>query len=211
MIINKIGHYLQKNRAWYNRATKSITKITVHHDAIPHDNRTAEQVMSQIRDIHASKGWPGASYHYYIHQDGKIYQMNKHEWVTWHDSHNWDSIGICMHGYFHPSVNNVPTKAQLQSLKALLDKLGTQHPEFPAGKRDVYGHRERSATACPGNNLYPLVKEYREKRGNVDWGEPESPPLSKDDFFKQTRDIIHGGDDDVIKVIKIRELVAKVK
>lgn len=206
-IHNKIGDYLTPGRAWYNRATSSIKKLTVHHDAIPHDNRSAEQVLNQIRDIHTSKGWPGASYHFYIHTDGEIYQLNELKWVTWHDSHNWDSIGIVLHGYFHPNFNNQPTKEQLRSLKALLHNLCTQHPEFPAAFADVYGHRERSSTACPGNNLYPLVKEYREKLGNVSWGEPEPPQLTPEEIVERTREIVYGGDDDVIKVIKIRELI----
>lgn len=182
-IQDRIGRYLQSGRSWYNRNVNTIKVITVHHDAIPHDNRDADAIMSQIMATHVSKGWAGASYHYFIHRDGTIYQMNKHEWVTWHDSHNYDSIGIVMTGYFHPSVNNQPTNEQLASLKWLLDELSTKHPEFPAGKANVYGHRERSATACPGDNLAPKVTEYRTKLGNVGWGgivdpQPPIPPPS---------------------------------
>jgi len=170
-IQNKIGAYLQSGREWYNRDVSTIKVITVHHDAIPHDSRSATQIMQQIFNSHTGQGWPGMAYHYFIHRDGTVYQVNKHEWVTWHDGVNWDAIGICVTGYFHPDYNNQPTKEQLQSLKALLDELCKNHPEFPASQGNVYGHRERNSTACPGNNLYPYVKEYRETNGNVSWGE----------------------------------------
>lgn len=182
--IDRIGKYLQPGRSWFTRNVNTIKVFSIHHDAIPHDNRSADEILNQIYNTHKDKGWPGASYHYYIHRDGTVYQLNKHEWVTWIDGVNWDAIGIVLNGYFHPDFNNKPTTAQLVALKELLDELSTQHPEFPAGKDDVYGHRERSATACPGDNFFPYVKEYREKNGNVNWGgstptpEPTPQPIT---------------------------------
>lgn len=186
MIENRIGRYLQSGRSWYKRAVSAIKKITVHHDAIPQDGRhTADSILDRIMKTHVGKGWPGASYHYYIHQDGKIYQLNEHSWVTWHDRVNDDSLGIVLHGYFHPDYNDQPTQAQLDSLKWLLDKLTTQHPEFPAGRSDVLGHRERSSTACPGNNLFPHVVNYREGK----WGDTNTPqPDTNCDEIREARD-----------------------
>lgn len=176
--IDVIGNYLQSGRAWYNRNENTIKVITVHHDAIPHDNRSAEQIMSAIMKIHSDNGWPGMSYHIYIHRDGKVYLVNKFGWVTWHDGHNYDSLGVIVTGYFHPPHNNKPTEAQLKSLKEVLDWLCTQNPQFPASQKDVYGHRERMSTACPGDTLTPYVIEYREKLGKVTWGS-DTPPADE--------------------------------
>lgn len=176
-IQDRIGKYLANGRSWYTRNVNTIKVFSVHHDAIPHDNRTPDQVMQSIFGIHNGKnGWPGMSYHYYIHRDGQIFQVNKHEWVTWIDGVNWDAIGIVLNGYFHPDKNNKPTEAQLKSLKFLLDKLSTKHPEFPASQKDTYGHRERASTACPGNETFPYVKEYRDKLGQVSWGASTPTP-----------------------------------
>lgn len=177
MTINdRIGKYLAAGRSWNTRNVNTIKVFSVHHDAIPHNNDTADQVMAKIFNIHnKTNGWPGMSYHYYIHKDGTVYQVNKHEWVTWLDGINYDAIGIVLNGYFHPDVNNKPTTAQLKALKELLDELSTKHPEFPAAQQNVFAHRERSSTACPGNEAYPYVKEYREKVGNVNWG--ATPPV----------------------------------
>lgn len=181
-IQDRIGDFKQQNREWYTRAVSGIKVFSVHHDAIPQDNRTADQVMQQIMNGHVEQGWPGASYHYYIHKDGTVYQMNKHEWVTWIDGVNWDAIGIVLNGYFHPNTNNQPTDAQLKSLKELLDELSTNHSEFPADQSGVYGHRERKSTSCPGDNLFSYVKEYREKLGDVSWGiTPTPPPVTVDE------------------------------
>jgi N-acetyl-anhydromuramyl-L-alanine amidase AmpD len=184
-IHDRIGKYLAQGRSWYTRNVNTIKVFSVHHDAIPHDNRSADEVMKQILGIHNGKnGWPGMSYHYYIHRDGSIYQVNKHEWVTWIDGINWDAIGIVVNGYFHPPYNNDPATAQgtpqLKALRFLLDKLSTQHPEFPASQKDVYAHRERASTACPGDKLFGYVKDYRDKLGKVPWGQyvvtPPTPP-----------------------------------
>lgn len=178
--LDKIGDYLQPGRAWYTRDVKTITKITVHHTASKQvdDDGTA---LDHVYRSHIANGWPGSSYHFFIPKSGNIYQLNKFSWVTWHDTHNWDSIGVCLDGYFHAPENEKPTTEQLRSLKWLLDELCTNHPEFPASQGDVYGHRERSATACPGDTFFPMVKEYREKGGAVSWGLPEdtSTPCEK--------------------------------
>lgn len=182
-IIDKIGKYKQPGREWFNRGVSGIKVFSIHHDAIPRTSKPAEDVMQQIMNGHVKNGWPGASYHYYIHRDGKVYQMNKHEWVTWVDGVNWDCIGIVMHGYMHPDSNNTPTVEQLGALKELLDELSTKHPEFPADQNDVYGHRERAQTSCPGDKFFPYVQEYRLKNGDVAWPNPPinpQPPMTGD-------------------------------
>lgn len=179
-IQDRIGKYLAPNRSWYTRNVNTIKKFSVHHDAIPQDNRSADEVMKAIFGIHnGQKGWPGMSYHYYIHRDGTIYQVNKHEWVTWIDGINWDALGIVVNGYFHPPYNNDPVNnggVQLKAFRFLADKLSTEHPEFSAGYGDFYAHRERASTACPGDKMYGYVKDFRDKLGKVPWGDYSNTP-----------------------------------
>lgn len=167
-IINKIGQYRQSGRQWYQRAQNTISIITVHHTA---DRQTDDDVtaLNTAYNAHKAQGWPGLAYHFFIPKSGNIYQINNFSDVTWHDTKNYDSIGIALDGYFHAPYNEEPTKEQLQSLKELLDWLCTQNPQFPATQGNVYAHRERAATACPGDLFYPKVKEYREKGGDVNW------------------------------------------
>lgn len=177
-IINNIHKYKLPSRYWYQRPVKNITRLTIHHDAIPNNGRlTDQEVLTNIKNTHTSRGYPGASYHFWISKKGLIYQLNNYSDITYHDSTNSDSIGICLNGYFHPNYNEKPTALQLQAMKWLLDKLCTKHPEFPADFDDIRGHRERSATACPGMYLFPYVVEYREKKGQVSWGIPTVSPV----------------------------------
>lgn len=168
--INKDGAYRTKTPA--TRPLNNISVITVHHDAIPHSGKTYKELLPSIQATHTKLWGRGAEYHIYIDEFGNIVLVNDFKYLTWHDKKNWNSIAVCLNGYFHPDFNNVPTEAQLKAFKWVLDNLCTQHPEFPADHNDVYGHREipTNATACPGNLLFPYVKEYRDKRGAVDWG-----------------------------------------
>lgn len=169
IVVDKIHSYLERDRAWYQRDVEDVEVITVHHTASPklYDDFLE---LDHIYSAHVKNGWPGAAYHFVITSSGNIYQLNDLTDVTWHDTRNWDSIGVCMVGYFHPDINEQPSEKQLNALRWLLDALCESHPEFPASHGDVVGHRERASTACPGNNLFPKVVEYREKGGEVEWG-----------------------------------------
>lgn len=184
MAIKDVTHkYLKSGRSWIQRDVKTISKITVHHTANPRLDDKHDEIMRSEMSTHVDKnGWPGLSYHYIIFPDGTIYKINNHEDVTWHDTYNFDSLAVCLQGYFHTPHNQKPTKEQLLSLKALLDELCTLHPEFPADQDDVLGHRERSVTACPGDLFFPYVVEYRTKLGDVNWGisEPIKYNLDED-------------------------------
>ncbi len=185
-ITNSIGTYKLFNREWYQRDTSEIKFITVHHTA-GRETGTDDQILTALMRGHINQGWPGLAYHFVILKNGNIYQINNFEDVTWHDTVNWDSIGICLPGYFHSPYNEKPTGEQLKSLRWLLDQLSTQHPEFPADQSKVLGHRERSSTACPGDNLIGYVQDYRNKLGKVDWGNYETPP--PDIYIQKNKDL----------------------
>lgn len=168
-IINRIGQY--RVRSWYQRSEGAIRVITVHHTA---DNFVGsdDAILSREAGFHTkNNGWPGLSYHYFICPGGQVYQINSHTDITWHDARNSDTLGIALHGNFH-NTGAKPTTQQLASLKALLDWLCRENPQLPANERNVYGHREISPTACPGDQLQPLIVEYRKKIGQVSWGSP---------------------------------------
>ena len=172
-----------------SRPVGNITRIIVHHDAVvrPHDYDTVARIRSEAAGHYNALG-PGIQYHHSIDNVGEIFWLRDHDKTLWHCGNlawNRTSIAVKLDGYFHQPHNQVPTKEQFEALKQLLDNLCTQHPEFPADQNDVYGHREASPTACPGDNLFPFVVEYRTKNGNVtipnvpyDWPEfqPSAPP-----------------------------------
>jgi len=186
MIKDRTHQFLTVGRSWYQRDPKTITKITVHHTAGTTDG-SEDFILNSVRNTHANtNGWPGISYHFFYipkrfkGHSGKVIKLNNVEDVTWHDAVNWDSIGFCIHGYYHPDINQTLTDEDFAIIKEFLDYLCTENPQFPASEADVYGHRERQQTACPGDFLFPYVKEYRVNEGNVDWGSDSCISLEDD-------------------------------
>lgn len=171
------------------RPVGNIRSIIIHHDAVvrSHDYDTMARLRSEAVGHTRTLG-PGLQYHYSIDNVGEIFWCRPHEATLWHAGDlgtNRTSIAVKLDGYFHSPVNQQPTREQLEALNQLLDKLCTQHPEFPASTGDVYGHRQIVATACPGDLLFPYVDEYR-RTGNIsipghigyDWPsfQPSVPP-----------------------------------
>lgn len=147
------------------RPVGNITSIIVHHDAAtrPHDYDSVARYRSEAAAHYQNLG-PGLQYHFKIDNVGEIFWIRPFNATLWQAGDlavNRTSIAICLDGYFHSPVNQQPTREQLEALKQLLDWLCTQHPEFPATTGDVYGHRQVTATACPGDLLFPYVDEYR--------------------------------------------------
>lgn len=211
-INNKIHAFLAPGRSWYQRPTGNVRFITVHHTASQATGSDV-QVMQNEANHHIYKnGWPGLAYHFFITKNGNIYQTNNISDVTYHDAVNWDSIGVVLAGYFHPTVNENPQDPQQKALRYLLDQLSTQHPEFPAAQGDVLGHRERSSTACPGNNLIGYVVDYRNRLGKVTWGDyspppPPLPPMSDKQKLQKIHDLVWGGGSDASVRAEIKGLL----
>lgn len=181
-IENRIHKYLQPGRSWYKRHVAQIKVPVVHHTASVGEGSN-DEILNNLAQGHWNRGWPGLAYHFMIMRDGRVYQLNEFTDITWTDSRNTDAVSICLHGYYHDPYNQKPTQAQLDSLKLLLDELSTKHPEFPADQDDVCAHRDRWATACCGDTLYPYVTEYREKRGVVAWTQTEVLPVKTDQSY----------------------------
>ena len=177
-----------------HRAINSIKYIVIHHDAVeaPTEYNPIE-LYKREANYHYNKDWngdgkvdgSGLMYHYKIDRWGNIYFCRNLGEALWHCGNytkNLQSIAICLDGHL---TNQKPTKAQLQSLKDFLVGLCTQHPEFPAGFSSVFGHREISATNCPGDNLIKFVQDFRKNKGQVnienysyETGEPQEPTVT---------------------------------
>jgi len=102
---------------------ESIKYLIVHHTATARDTTT----FDAVKKYHISKGWGDIGYHYFITADGKIWPGRAENIVGAHASSsdmNFKSLGICLTGNF---MDEVPTEAQLSSLKDLVIKLQTKY------------------------------------------------------------------------------------
>ncbi len=138
-----------KTKQYRNRSLKRPLYITYHHTA------SEGQTINQIAKGHLGRGFPEIGYCFAIGWDGKIYQLNDINEVTWHDSgHNTNSIGIVFVGNYHEK--ELP-EAALRSAKRLQDSLSTYLNII-----GVRYHRQTSPTACPGKyaikKIQPLLR-----------------------------------------------------
>lgn len=129
---------------------RTIKKIVLHHTASGRDITTVEMVdawhKARWADFKSSLGfWVG--YHYLIGKDWIKQTRSDQEDGAHTYGFNSDSIGICLTGNFETETPNQYQLDQLRQLVlTLLGKYGLQ-------EKDVYFHRDLTATACPGKNI----------------------------------------------------------
>lgn len=132
------------------RNLEQIEQIVVHHSASL--DGTAEDFAEwHVRD----RGWPGIGYHFVIEKNGAIVMGNPLTNISYHtQGQNTKSVGIVLSGNFEIEQ---PTAAQMASLSNLIAYLRDELPN----ELQVYGHRDFAATACPGDNLYDKLPQFK--------------------------------------------------
>lgn len=137
-------------RQYARRSLSDIDQIVIHHSATPADTSIESIARYHIGPNHiCADGCPGIAYHFMIGPDGKTYQVNDLEAVSYHVSGaNTRSVGICLLGNYEEYP---PTDLQYRRVIGLIRYL-----EAKTGRLlDVIGHKEASGanTQCPGANV----------------------------------------------------------
>lgn len=113
------------------------TAVILHHAAM---HGTPEEVHR----LHVDNGWAGIGYHFYVRQNGIIYEGRPIETVGAHcKGHNARSIGVCFEGNFEREPEMC--KAQLQAGQQLMQYIESKYPGI-----SKYRHKDLYPTACPG-------------------------------------------------------------
>jgi len=130
-----------------SRALTSIDRITVHHTASASNMPT----IANVNNWWAGHGWDRAGYHFLIRGDGSIWQLVPVHAPSWGAGAvaNPRSIHIAIAGTF--TSTSLPTQAARDSF-GFLCRLLLDNAQVPNVRLldHVVGHREWSATACPG-------------------------------------------------------------
>ena len=163
----------------------TITHAIVHHTAGQNNPPDPAQTVRNIWNFHVnSRGWADIGYNFLVDQFGNIYQGRYNPWLDQTDVHgahagnaNSRSVGISILGQFHPSASPAPGHPDERSLRSVEDIIAWRFyqreldPFEEAAIPSVWGtitiprisgHRDVSATACPGDNLYILLPEIRQ-------------------------------------------------
>jgi len=157
----------------------------------PSDVAVAKSTIRAIWAFHAlqptlehpdRRNWGDIGYNFIIDPFGNIYQGTFNTnlsvtdvWGIHAGNANSHSVGVALLGRFHPPQPPVETPASLalRSLERLLawrfnqralDPLGMANINTAWGIRNIHriaGHRDVSATACPGDNLWNLLPAIR--------------------------------------------------
>lgn len=160
--------YLNPGWAGHNRPNSAITHIAVHHDAMvrPHEYDSVARYRGEARE-HYNRLGPGLQYHYKIDNAGGIFKIRPHNMFLYAvgSDMNYNTINICLDGYFHPPHNQKPTREQYEALIQLLNRLTNETPEIPANGSTVRPHSFFSSTACCGDTLRPFVNQWQASAG----------------------------------------------
>lgn len=133
----------------WDRKLEDIHYITYHHSA---GSRSSQNIMWWHRYHTGSKSWSRVGYHYGIAalnpgEEIKLYQLNYESTTSWHDTRNYDTLGVCTAGDLREGHDVEPNAVQLDCWGRLCYHLVPQLPNL----RAIVGHKYWQATACPGD------------------------------------------------------------
>lgn len=152
------------------------THLALHHTATAGAGAAdsweeCAAAVRAIQDYHMNtRGWIDIGYNYLVCQTGALFQgreddNDRRDVVAAHDGYNEGSVGTAGLGFFHPPENQRPADALIDRFVDLFAWIAAQRDIDPEGTaryagygaplRTVYGHRDVTETACPGDHFYP--------------------------------------------------------
>ncbi len=163
----------------------SLRNSFVHH-TVNANTYTAEEAPAIVRAIYRyhvlGNGWCDIGYNFLIDRFGRVYEgrfggTTKPVIGAHSGGFNTGSTGVALIGEHGPVPVPVASRSALRSLlawklthhtvdsRAQIQAVSGGSTRYPAGTNvtlDVIsGHRDVSATACPGDRAYPLIPQLR--------------------------------------------------
>lgn len=185
------GGRAHEDRLSCARAVSTYEYLVVHHCATPNaqvDQRTEQEHMQFLQDYHQQTlGWCDIGYHYGVGKEGTVFEGSPVENEGRHEpSVNANSLGVVFHGdYGSRRLSNGQWEAGIQLLAYLCQTFGVS----PA---NIQGHRDFTATECPGQHIYTRLDEMRAAvAALLDGVSSETRSLSNGDEGKQVATLQH--------------------
>lgn len=171
----------------YTPVPIETTHGMVHHTVTSNEPPDPAQVIRNIWNWHVNdNGWLDIGYNFLIDHFGNIYHGRYNPDLETGDvqaAHagraNSVSVGIGLLGQFHPGAapdSGQPREYALEAVSELIAWRFSQKqinpngeaiiPVNPGGSKllpNILGHRDVSATACPGDNLYQFLPDIRQR------------------------------------------------
>ncbi|XP_069499108.1 peptidoglycan recognition protein 1-like [Ambystoma mexicanum] len=140
-----------------------VANVVIHHSAGPACSNRAHctRVVKGIQNYHInSQKWCDIGYSFIVGEDGSVFEGRGWNNVGAHaPAMNSRSIGICVLGTF---TSRIPSSAALNAVQSLI-RCGVSRG-YIRSNYALKGHRNVSATACPGNSFYNLIRKWPQFR-----------------------------------------------
>jgi N-acetylmuramoyl-L-alanine amidase len=141
--------------------------VVLHHSATP--DGEVYRDFDSIKKAHLAKGWKDIGYHWVIEKvNGVLIAIpGRPESIEGAHCHgkNFDGIGVCCVGNFEVEI---PSEELYAFVANVCRGIMLRHPI-----KEIGGHRDYYATACPGKNFdMGKLKQYTKGGNNV--GEKDS-------------------------------------
>ena len=178
---------------------EDVRFLVVHHTAGPSEGDPI-QLIRDVYDFHTgpAKEWPDVAYNYFVEPGGRVFEgrdgsLDRAVRVSATGGNQGYAQLVCLLGDF---TNRNPTDAQLSSLNGTLAWLANRFSlDTSPGATSTFtslgsnkwsqgstvvadtisGHREMSATACPGDTFYPYLKQNVQAQVHALRGNPQAP------------------------------------
>jgi len=156
------------SKVYGSRSMGDITHVVVHHSGPAPLDMTAEQAALATANYHVSNnGWPGCGYHVIIVPSGDWVYCQSLMTMSYHiGNHNRVAVGICLWGdYRTEPVPAVMVDALEEIFRWVRHERNVWADDVGVATRrlQVVGHRELTATTCPGDYGMVAVAEVNRR------------------------------------------------
>lgn len=144
---------LAKNGRSKVRSVKSIKYLMIHHSG------SISLSLSDLIHLHTVSlhQWPTVGYHFYILQNGTIYQCNPiTDVINGCLNHNSNTIHICFEGNYEVHGTTVDFNSVMHTIINFL-------PSVTRSSK-IIKHREKKNTLCPGKHLCTEIDLFNDSR-----------------------------------------------
>ncbi len=168
------------NWSW-NRPLVQVQYLAIHHSVT-----TREATPDDIALLHKARGWGGIGYHFVITKDGTVYYVGDIGTARANvKDQNEKVIGICLVGDF---TKHLPSDQQIISTHKLCEFFISNYPALENIQNwdNVLGHKDLSATACPGSSWGATAPDHFKWR--IMTGTPYTPIVEPIDWEKKYKE-----------------------